>query len=1448
MAVEQNTRINIYINNDSAKRQLIELDEELRKTTEELKKMESAGQGNTIEAAKLREAQKSLEARMAETRKEAGLHALSYKQLKAEYQSLNNAWSKAIPGSEHRAKLEAELKLVKTRMDEVSLSTKRSQSTFSQMADGFNKYFAIITAMAATITGLSLTFRKLSENVAHMDDVYADVQKTTGLTKEGVAELNEELKKMDTRTTREELNKLAEDAGKLGISAKEDILDFVDAGNQIKVSLGEDLGEDAIKEIGKLTDVYKASTEELETLDLKGKMLSIGSAINALGQSSTASESYLVEFSKRLSGVASQAGLDVQNILGYASALDQTGQAVEMSATAFQGFVTKMFSDPAKFAKIAGMEVGKFTTMMRTDANSAIVTVLKSLKEKGGFEALIPIFNEMNLDGARAVGVLSALSTNIDMVTTAQKVSTTAFAEANSITGEYSKKNNNLQAELDKARKKFSEASLELGENLSPALLHSTNLTTGLIKTIPVLISFFKEYGGILLYTTGVIVAYTVAVKVQAMWEKRAVENTLLNTIAVKSKSAVMAAAAAAEQLYAAALSLATGNLRAANNAMKIFFATIKTNPIGILAAAVVGLGILIYKLSTQTTTAEAAMKKFGVTTESISEATQGYIRTLEEEKNAYTASIELLKNENLPREQKLKLINDLKEKYPGLLSFMDAEKMGANELNVILARLNESYEKRYKLAATQGMADAYGSKVVDIEKRKIEIEDEINNLRKGNPSKDKTEKIKELMEEESALNNLASNYREKVNAFLTDAKQLEGEISKPVNVDSLKTDIAETTKFIESNIEKINQARQRGNGEEIAYYEKIGKDLEIKRSVLKKELEAAEKAEKEAKSKETGDGSKPTGGKDPDNRLKNLDKDYEQALEAEKKKRAQGLIDAEKYEAKLYALKVTYLQRKIEILGKETEEGKKATNELLDLQIKNREKAETDRKKEEDDIINNRQKLTDTLKNVSDDYQKYLEDQNGKEILAIEQKYAKIAEELRLSKEKELEFYKSNAEKIAEVEAYYGKANTKLASDKTQEIEAKKQEQKLKEEEKFQDKLRSIREEYSKKTSLDLEAEELAELEAVHNKKLLSEEEFEKIKADIRKKYSDGRTKEDLSKLQESAANTQTVVGMMSDAIGALQQNETQEIDTQHAKQLGALNERMNAELAANEGNEEAQKEIRERYAKEKEQLDYQTAKKKLDVEKKFADANFGIQVAQIISAGALAVMQAFAQLGPIGGAIAAVLVAATAALQVSTANKQRQAVKAQTLEAPGGGGGAGISTPTPIAQRVIIPEGDKNTEDEVKDENKTKAYASGKYDVISNQDGKEYKSVPLVKSVTGIVSRPTLVAEEPELVVGVKDFPYLRKHVNFPLVVQAIQDARQQRTVPARASGDYSSIPQAGNAPAGSNNLERLIALNIEVLNELKNNPLYAAVVLDEFEAKREHLQRAKDRATKK
>lgn len=447
--------------------------------------------------------------------------ATDIRSVKAEMQKLVNEQVRMKIGSDEyvaHAKRIRDLKAIIQQHNTQLQVTKKNWLSLGNLSDSFNKYFGIITAGLASITGLILGFRKLSENVAKMDDVYADVEKTTNLTKKEVKELNEEFKKMDTRTSREELNKLAADAGKLGISGKKDILDFVDAGNQINVALGEDLGEDAIKNIGKISQVYKISTKELESLDLKEQMLSVGSAINELGQSSTASESYLVDFAHRLGGVASQAGISIQNILGFGSALDQSGQKVEMSATALQNFIMKLMSDPAKFAQLAGQDVKKFTDLLKTDTNAAIIQVLTSLNSKGGFQALIPIFNEMGLDGARAVGVLSALATNINVVTEAQNVSNRGFTEAISITNEYDKKNTNLQAQLKKAQKKFNDQALILGEKLNPMLLKSTNGFTYLVKALVKAPEFIKENSTLLLSLAtalGSYIAFSSAAAIQ---------------------------------------------------------------------------------------------------------------------------------------------------------------------------------------------------------------------------------------------------------------------------------------------------------------------------------------------------------------------------------------------------------------------------------------------------------------------------------------------------------------------------------------------------------------------------------------------------------------------------------------------------------------------------------------------------------------------------------------------------------------------------------------------------------------------------------------------------------------------------------------------------------------------------------------------------------------------
>jgi len=490
----------------------------------------------------------------------------------------------------------SQLAAVKAQITQVKLETglanKQNKSFFGGMSDGFNRYFGLATAFVASITGVVLGFRKLANEVAAMDDVYSDVMKTTGKTREEVIKMNEVFKQMDTRTARESINYLARDAGKLGLTATKDILDFVEAGNQINVALGEDLGDDAIKQIGKMVGVYKDASIELQGLGLKEQMLSVGSAVNQLGASSTASEPYLVAFTGRLGGIAKQAGISMSAILGFGSALDQDMQAVEMSATALQKFIMKIMGDPAKFAKIAGLEVKGFTDLLNTDANAAIIKILKSLNEKGGFQELIPIFQDMGMDGARAVGVLSSMAGSIDKVTEAQRIANQAMVEGTSVTNEYNIKNENLQARLEKAQKNFKESALILGEQLAPALVFSTNSLSYLIKAIVGAPAFFKKYDVVIIALVGSLLAMQ-SIKIKLFASSMAEHLMLKTGIGLRVKEAIQLKLLIIQEQYRLAL---IGKTTVAQKAAAIATTTLKTamaalgGPIGLAILAVTGL------------------------------------------------------------------------------------------------------------------------------------------------------------------------------------------------------------------------------------------------------------------------------------------------------------------------------------------------------------------------------------------------------------------------------------------------------------------------------------------------------------------------------------------------------------------------------------------------------------------------------------------------------------------------------------------------------------------------------------------------------------------------------------------------------------------------------------------------------------------------------------------
>lgn len=509
-------RMALRIDNSEAKQALVQTKEKIDAVKKELEELIRVGQKESIEYQQKKVLLDDLNNKYNEQRQVVGLTSLTYSELKKGARSLRAQLDNTVPGSEKWKNLDRDLKITEARMKELRTTAVETKLSVSKLADGFNKYAAVGAGAIAALTGIAMTARKCVDEYAAMQEAQSQVRKYTGMTTEEVSALNEEFKKMDTRTARTKLNEIAGDAGKLGVQGKKDVLDFVDAADKINVALGDDLGADAVKNIGKLAMIFGEDKKK----GLRGAMLATGSAVNEVGQVSSAAEDYLVGFTARVAGTANQAKIAQGDILGYASVLDQNMQQQEMAATAFQTLMMKMFQDPATYAQIAGVEVKKFTKLIKEDANEAILTFLESLNNQGGFDKLAPMFDKMGLEGVRASGVLSTMAGKIDDIRTAQSAANAAYEKGTSIISEYNVQNSTVQAELDKAKKRFADIRVELGEQLMPLMKGMVSTGTLTVKGLSILVSIMTQYKGVIISATAAIAAYTLAVKANTLWAK----------------------------------------------------------------------------------------------------------------------------------------------------------------------------------------------------------------------------------------------------------------------------------------------------------------------------------------------------------------------------------------------------------------------------------------------------------------------------------------------------------------------------------------------------------------------------------------------------------------------------------------------------------------------------------------------------------------------------------------------------------------------------------------------------------------------------------------------------------------------------------------------------------------------------------------------------------------
>ena len=1243
------------------------------------------------------------------------LSSASYKELQLVAKALNKELkSGAIErNSQEWKQLNEQLKRVRGEMASINSEAKASTSIFGRIFGFLNRNWGAITQTIVGFGTLKDIVQKCSQAYADMEDSMADVRKYTGQTNEQVHEMNEDFKRINTRTVREQLNELAGSAGRLGITSKELVEEFVDGADKINVALGDDLGKGAVGKIGKLAQMFG----EDKTKGLRGAMLATGSAVNELAQNSSANAGYIVDFTADLSGVGIQAGMTQAQLMGLASALDQNMQEEATSATVFSQLITKMYQEPAKFAKIAGIEVKKFTNMMKTNANEGLMQFLAAMKSKGGFADMAPMFEDMQLNGTRAVGVLSAVASHLDQVKTAQDLATKSYAAGTSVLDEFNVQNNTVQAELDKAKKRFQDLTIELGEKLIPVTRYAISTVNVGLSTLTTVSKFIVQHAKQLTYLGTAIAVCT------ALWYKE--------TIAIKARSIVASINYALDKAYLATVNLlktALVTLRATwallTKGVEGYIAVMRaaklaslTNPWAALATVVTVVGVAFYGLVKATiayneavrNNTQAAKDAKAVAQEQASLAKKVSEATLDERNkvdmlnkvihsNAYTVD---------ERRQAIAAMQKLVPEYHASIS-KEGQLYNDNQIAI------QNYIKELENAA---MAEAIYERKVEINKKKLELKQKEGRIRgslkavaaerQAHPERYKTEKI-----------TIQSSGDEEVNIYRDNDNLKKNKEQEQIHNNRLKENISQQKtldaedKFLDSEIKKnakLQQQYKKVEKKNVLVTNGSGTSSDsgggtgyVSESSQKKA--AAEQKKKEAAARKAAAAEKARMKKELDDAKKNTEA---QQLEAATLY-STGQIRLAEYNDRMAVIKEQGLQKRMDILKKygqaESEEFQKLNAE------KEKIAADYEKKQTQDleDIEINRQTAEMNIRanyynKDSDIY--HDEDALNEALFLLDQNYLNQKQELYLSSSDE----------------YWQIARERERSQLQHQYERQEQYDKT---------LMQLKQEYLNLGNEEQMKLEMKGLDDVHKAGLISEEEYQRLKLGIANKYASYKpdskdqarddanaaldTARKMSKSQDSNSylgsdNIATIIGgamatiqqqkMVNDNLDKLRKEDliSEQVYQDAKKQMSkdtfedvvsvasaafsSINNLMSAASAYSQACSDLEvAKIQKNYDKQISAAGNNSAKKKKLEEKRDKEiakaktkANkkaMTIEIAQAMATTALAALNAYAStvkipiVGPTLAPIAAGIATAAGMLQVATIKKQHQAEAAGYYE----------------------------------------------------------------------------------------------------------------------------------------------------------------------------------------
>ena len=1114
---------------------------------------------------------------------------------------------------------------------------------FKNLGDKWAGFAITARGFIDTLTGAKDKMEEFVNAYAQMEEAKANVRKYTGLTKKEVDDLNESLQKMDTRTSREQLNALAGDAGRLGITAKDQILEFVQAADIINVALGDDLGDGAVANVGKLAMLF----EEDKRLGLKDAMLATASTINELAQNSSAAAGYLEDFTARVSGVGKMAGLSQAQIMGFAAVLDENMQQDETAATAFAQLLAKMYSEPAKFAKYAGKSVKEFSDLLRNDANEAVLSFFANVKAQGGFQEIAPMLEGMGLSGTRATSVLTTIADKLDNVRRMQEMATKAYQDGTSAVNEFTDQNSTAQAELDKDKNNAANLAAKLGEALYPAYTALINGTGTLMAALVEVVKWLSIHKTAVVAVTATILIYNTALKAQTLLlslNRAAILATIQQTTLYK---AALNLAATAQAAFHVATTLMTKGLTAARIEFALLKASMAKHPFGLIAiaiATVVGLLLEFTGLiDDETEKVEDGNKVLSARERLLNELNEAHSTANENTMAEIDRVKELLRvarDENATREERIKAINELNRIAPDWHGTLDTE----GRLHERNARAIDNYIEQLKKKA---LAEALYDKMVKAMSEKADAdlavaqwENTVNRLsgklRSGNYSQELILNGKVVGEIPQIQDNPYGNDSRPLRNQLKNARQRLTEFrKKQADADNIIQGYIDYAKS--QGVDKMLSNLRLGNNA-------IGGQSSTTTTTTT--TGGSGKGRSRGKTTTTPvDPNKAAADRIQSELLANqvaLDVLYDQRQ-----------ITHKQYLEESYALELAALEKTRDLYAEGTNDYNKYQKQILQLNEDHRRDLE-------------QLSIQDIERREREEKQAELRRFADGEI--SEEQYNKRLDDIKLKYLQErAEYYKktNNAEKQAEYE---------------KQVEEESNRQKIERRKEYLEQAKKMEQEYFAKSIDEREQMELALLDELINQGVIAAEKKAEYEAQIRKKYN----KERAAKKEDSPLAPAS--GVAGDFVGIFQKLEalqtkikdgeqswedyaavavaslalvssttaavSQIFTAKQQEEENAINQRYDAEI----------KKVGENSAKGK-KLEEKKQKELAKVKQKYNKKAMAIEMAQAVASTAMAAINAYASASKenwVLGPIAAAMAVAAGMVQIAAIKKQHEAQQA--------------------------------------------------------------------------------------------------------------------------------------------------------------------------------------------